>query len=274
MRGHVVPAFEVQTLREEDANLGVVAPGGSWRGRCLRCDLWLARPGPVAGAAAETLDDLAELPRPRRGADVDEAIVLRLISIERGVHAVAFTLLAVGLIYLKLRFGSIRHWSQSLLGELSAGGHPTLSRELGKLAGLHSAELTVLAITAVAYALIEGIEAVGLWKEKRWAEYLTVLATAGFLPLEIHELMARVTVLRLGALVVNLGILVYLVVAKRLFGVRGGPKAARNANRIDWDAVLAQPSATRHVLAVPAGVAGFTAADAPDDASAEKGSAS
>jgi uncharacterized membrane protein (DUF2068 family) len=117
--------------------------------------------------------------------------------------------------------------------------HDVLSRELHRLADLDKTTVTVLAITATAYAVIEGIEAVGLWLERRWAEYLTVVATAGFLPFEIRELLDRVTVLRLGALVVNVAILVWLVYSKRLFGVRGG--AAALHEQIDWDAVLAPP---------------------------------
>ena len=61
--------------------------------------------------------------------------------------------------------------------------------------------IRLLLVVAVAYAVVEGTEAVGLWFEKRWAEYLTVLATAGFLPLELHELTVRVTVLRVLALI-------------------------------------------------------------------------
>jgi uncharacterized membrane protein (DUF2068 family) len=87
--------------------------------------------------------------------------------------------------------------------------------------------LPILSITAGAYALVEGVEAVGLWRERRWAEYLTVVATAGFLPFEIDELAKRVTAFRIGALVVNLAVLVYLVWSKRLFGFRRntGPPA-------------------------------------------------
>ena len=55
----------------------------------------------------------------------------------------------------------------------------------------------MLLALALAYAIVEWAEAVGLWLEKRWAEYLTVLATTGFLPLEVHELVKRVTALRI-----------------------------------------------------------------------------
>ncbi len=81
-----------------------------------------------------------------------------------------------------------------------------------------------------AYALIEFIEAVGLWLMKRWGEYFAVVATGVFLPLEIYELTEKVTVLRLGALVINLAAVIWLLWSKRLFGHqrrrRGLPRRA------------------------------------------------
>jgi len=46
-----------------------------------------------------------------------------------------------------------------------------------------------------------------------------------FLPVEVYELLERVTVLRLGAFAVNVALVAYLVWSKRLFGVRGGGTA-------------------------------------------------
>ena len=46
-----------------------------------------------------------------------------------------------------------------------------------------------LAGTAIAaYALLEGVEAAGLWLGRRWAEYLTFVATTIFVPYEVYEL--------------------------------------------------------------------------------------
>lgn len=61
------------------------------------------------------------------------------------------------------------------------------------------------------YATLGLIEGVGLMLEKVWAEYFTAIITASFLPLEIHELMVRVTWFRVGLFVVNLAVLAYLV---------------------------------------------------------------
>jgi uncharacterized membrane protein (DUF2068 family) len=60
---------------------------------------------------------------------------------------------------------------------------------------------------------------------KRWAEYLTFVATTLFVPYEIYELTTKVSWFKMLALVVNLVIVVYLLFAKRLFGLRGGAEA-------------------------------------------------
>jgi uncharacterized membrane protein (DUF2068 family) len=142
---------------------------------------------------------------------------------------VIFAVLAALVILVDLNFASLRSEVQSLLSDVTGqtgqgASQGVVVRELEKFLNVHSGTLTVLFVTAVVYAVVEGVEAVGLWRERRWAEYLTALATAGFLPFEIHELIKRVTALRISALVLNVAILVWLVWRKRLFGVRGGPK--------------------------------------------------
>lgn len=64
---------------------------------------------------------------------------------------------------------------------------------------------------AFCYAAVGIVEAVGLYLEKTWAEFLTVLITASFLPIEIHELIRRVDWWRTGILAANLLVLIYLL---------------------------------------------------------------
>ena len=71
---------------------------------------------------------------------------------------------------------------------------------------LKSSTLYAVAAVAAAYAVLEGVEAVGLWYQKRWAEYLTFVATIAFLPYEVYELTKTVSALKIVALVVNLAI--------------------------------------------------------------------
>ena len=79
----------------------------------------------------------------------------------------------------------------------------------------------------------------GLWYQKRWAEYLTFIATAVLLPLEIYELDDGISVLKILAFVINVAIVVYLLYAKRLFGLRGGGEAeeARRERDVGWEAL-------------------------------------
>jgi len=77
--------------------------------------------------------------------------------------------------------------------------------------------VTVLAIGAIAYALLEGTEGVGLAMRRRWAEYLTVIATGILIPYEAYEVIHRVTLFKVGALLLNLAVVGYLAYRKRLF---------------------------------------------------------
>lgn len=70
------------------------------------------------------------------------------------------------------------------------------------------------------YAGLNLVEAYGLAKRYRWAEYLTVIATGMFIPFEIYEIIIRVTPLRIGALAINVLIVIFLARHKELFPKR------------------------------------------------------
>lgn len=249
LRGHVAPALDVAWLEPDDRELGFDSADGRRLARCLRCDTWIEGFPPAEGTAEwQTMPSLSSIELPRRGDPLSDAILLRLIAIDRAVHSVIFGFLAIALVVIDTKLFDLQSFASDAAKRLDGvasntgphGSHDLLSTELHRVADLKQSTITVLAATAAVYCIIEGIEAVGLWLERRWAEYLTAVATAGFLPFEVHELRVRVSVFRVGALVVNIAILVYLVYAKRLFGVRGGMDALQE--EIDWDAVLAAPT--------------------------------
>ena len=68
-----------------------------------------------------------------------------------------------------------------------------------------------------AYALVEGTEGIGLAMRRRWAEYLIVVATGLLIPYEVWEVIHKVTIFRVGGLLLNVAIVVYLAYRKRLF---------------------------------------------------------
>lgn len=75
---------------------------------------------------------------------------------------------------------------------------------------------------AFCYAGVGILEAVGLYLEQAWAELLTVLITASFLPIELTELIRRLTWARVGVLAINLAVCLYLIY---LLGERGAARA-------------------------------------------------
>jgi len=81
---------------------------------------------------------------------------------------------------------------------------------------------TAIAAAAFLYGLLDATQAIGLWMRLRWAEYLVLVATGMFLPLEAWEIYQHFTVIKLLVLAANLAIIVYLIWKKRLFLDRRG----------------------------------------------------
>ena len=61
------------------------------------------------------------------------------------------------------------------------------------------------------YAGLDLAEGIGLYLEKVWGEYLTLIITGSFLPLEVYELFRRITLIRSGLLVINALVFLYLL---------------------------------------------------------------
>ena len=74
-----------------------------------------------------------------------------------------------------------------------------------------------VSIGMVSYASLNLAMGYGLHMRKRWAEWLTVIATALFIPFEIYEIIQEQTLIRIGILILNCAIVYYLAKHKELF---------------------------------------------------------
>lgn len=76
---------------------------------------------------------------------------------------------------------------------------------------VNDTRLWFMAVAAALYALARFIEAAGLWLRKRWAEWFAILSGGAYVPVELYEVVHRVTWPRLTLLIVNLGVVVYIL---------------------------------------------------------------
>jgi uncharacterized membrane protein (DUF2068 family) len=128
--------------------------------------------------------------------------------------ALAISLLVAG------RKGWLAEWSEYAQDQLNlAAGHGIIVQLLLRVLVVigNFSHIDVLAIGAIVYALLEGTEGVGLAMRRRWAEYLTVIATGILIPYELFEVIRHVTLFKVGALLLNLAVVGYLAYRKRLF---------------------------------------------------------
>lgn len=221
-RGHITYAPSETELA--DRLRTQTSLGEAWR--CLRCGTWVLGPALASGPAAEA-------PVPERGKALRQRLILRLLAIERVIRALI--LIAAG--YGVWRFESAQTALRGSFGRLVPAAKPLADQlgldldrsafvaDLDKVLNARAGTLTLVAVALFAYGLLELLEGIGLWLARRWGEYLAAVATAAFLPYEIYELARSVTVTKVVAIAINIAAVVYLVLAKRLFGARGGREA-------------------------------------------------
>ena len=106
----------------------------------------------------------------------------------------------------------------------SPTGREIVQRGLTRALRLGPGRLAALGVGAWLYAALFLIEGIGLWRERRWAEYLTIVATASLIPFEVYELVKEVSATRVTALMLNAAIVVYLIARLRSTRTKDGPK--------------------------------------------------
>lgn len=86
---------------------------------------------------------------------------------------------------------------------------------LWRLRLIHTHELKQLAALSVFYAGLFTVEGVGLAMKQRWAEYLTLVATGLFIPLEIYELCKEPSIAKVVLLLINVAVVGYIALLLR-----------------------------------------------------------
>ncbi|GJF32288.1 hypothetical protein KNE206_49880 [Kitasatospora sp. NE20-6] len=218
-KGHITYAPDEAKLR--DRLHARTSLGDAWR--CLRCgDFALGEPH-GAGPAGDA-------PLVPRGRALRDLFILRFLAVERALRGLLILVVAWGVWKFSNSQDAVRrifdenlsvfkpvtehfHWDLE---------HSPIVDTIRRTFEYKHSTLLVVALALILYAVVEIVEAGGLWVGARWAEYLTVVATAAFLPLEVYELTEHVSALKIGTLVLNVLAVLWIMLSKRLFGLRGG----------------------------------------------------
>jgi uncharacterized membrane protein (DUF2068 family) len=245
LHGHHIVGTDAGEVAAEHHGLVRLWNGVRWH-RCLRCDSWLPMPNrqPPPSGHMPARDEIRV---PLRGRPLRDRFVLRLISVDRVVHFLVLGALAAAIFIFAQDRNNLKGSYTRILNAIqgAVGGplfdtkHNRLVGDINRLFTLPTSELYLFGAAVALYAALNAFEAVGLWRGRRWAEYLTFTELALLLPVEVYELTVRVTTLKSLTLALNLAIVLYLLIAKRLFGIRGGGKAehAIRVHDTGWEAV-------------------------------------
>jgi uncharacterized membrane protein (DUF2068 family) len=150
---------------------------------------------------------------PTKPSVVDRTAFLRVVSIYKFVQTGIMA--ALGLATLRLVRPEVAAGFEQWVQDLPVGYvQHVAERFLSWISGPQSHRVQLLGAALFAYALLFLIEAVGLWWQRRWAEWLTVVATATLIPPEVYECFKHPSVTLFILLAVNC--CVVWLLAKRL----------------------------------------------------------
>jgi uncharacterized membrane protein (DUF2068 family) len=233
--GHVLVGLDAAEVTDADPVLVREYGGLRWH-HCLRCASWLPKPPPES-PGRDHVPERDEIRLPLRGPLLRDRYVLRLIALDRALHVTLLSALALVIFFF---VGNHAALQRDYLQIVQAFGGPSRAHPfLGRFQhyfDITSTHLDEAGVGVAAFAVLEAVEMVGLWFARRWAEYLTFVATAALLPLEVYDLSSGVSALKIVTFAINLAIALYLLWAKRLFGLNGGGRAEEERRRAaaDW----------------------------------------
>jgi uncharacterized membrane protein (DUF2068 family) len=138
------------------------------------------------------------------------SVVLRAIAMFEVIKAAISFLLGCALFHLMHK--NLDDIAGRVVQVLHVNPQGMLSNLLFELASHFSnRNLWVLALGTLAYASVIATQAYGLWREREWAQWLSLLSTALYLPPELYWMLGHPGWLKCDVLVINIVIFLFMV---------------------------------------------------------------
>ena len=136
--------------------------------------------------------------------------LLRLIAVFKFLKATLLVALSAGMFRLLHQDLGMRldHWVRAMRLD---PGNRYIEHVLMRVSNLSPAQIRDLGLAGLLYAGLFLIEGTGLWLQRRWGEWVTIVLTGMLVPVEVYEIVHRPSAIKALVLLVNVGIVLYLI---------------------------------------------------------------
>jgi uncharacterized membrane protein (DUF2068 family) len=118
------------------------------------------------------------------------------------------TCVAIGLYLTSNKHDDLLAFSEEYM---LVGKREIIKTALTQVLNVSTSKLKLAALIAFIYAIVNGIEAVGLWYQKAWATIMVVGIVGFTIPIEIFEIFHKVSFIKLTVFAINVAMFVYLL---------------------------------------------------------------
>jgi uncharacterized membrane protein (DUF2068 family) len=141
-------------------------------------------------------------------------VTLLAIALFKLIKGVLLIIVGIGALKLLHRdvAETVSHWIDVLRVD---PGNRLIHSLLARVVSVTPKQLEAASVGTFVYAALLLTEGTGLLLRKRWAEYFTIISTAGLIPLEVYEIHRHLTAAKIVVLLVNVAIVIYLIVRVR-----------------------------------------------------------
>src|SRR5215471_14096970 len=136
--------------------------------------------------------------------------LLRVIAVFKFLKAASLIALSVGVFRMLHQDLGMRleHWVRAMRLD---PGNRYVEHLLMHLSNLSPLQIRRIGLVGLLYAGLFVVEGTGLWLKRRWGEWVTIVLTGMLVPVEMYEIFHRPSAVKVLVLLLNVGIVVYLV---------------------------------------------------------------
>ena len=144
--------------------------------------------------------------------------ILHLIAFFEAIKGLAAIASAFGI--LSLIHHDVRHLALELIGHFGADPHQHYPILILKMADYIATTPTAsILLVAFSYAAVRLAEAVGIWLDQAWGEWLAALSGGLYVPFELRHLINSPSMISLFVLLFNCAIVIFMIYQLRARGL-------------------------------------------------------